>query len=164
MNKNIKNNNKNQINVFDVGFYIVKNNPYPTTKMKLNKMIYYAHAKHLVKTKKPLVKEQIQAWIYGPVFPELCKQLKKFTYQPLNIDSLSIGDETKINATQKQILDDIISLYGNKEASFLSQQTHEEDPWKNTYYINSDWSKNIIKNKDILEYFSKNTKHICQHG
>ncbi|QYC31219.1 DUF4065 domain-containing protein [Paulownia witches'-broom phytoplasma] len=153
--------NKNQINVFDVALYIVKNNPHPTTKMKLNKMIYYAHAKYLVQTKKPLVKEQIQAWIYGPVFPELCAQVKEFTYKPLNPDSLSMGDETKINATQKQILDDIISLYGNKEASFLTQQTHEEDPWKNIYYINSDWSKNIIKNKDILEYFSKNTKHIC---
>ncbi|WP_339332520.1 Panacea domain-containing protein, partial [Paulownia witches'-broom phytoplasma] len=66
--------NKNQINVFDVALYIVKNNPHPTTKMKLNKMIYYAHAKYLVQTKKPLVKEQIQAWIYGPVFPELCAQ------------------------------------------------------------------------------------------
>ncbi|WP_339332522.1 type II toxin-antitoxin system antitoxin SocA domain-containing protein, partial [Paulownia witches'-broom phytoplasma] len=87
--------------------------------------------------------------------------LKEFTYKPLNLDSLSMGDATKINATQKQILDDIISLYGNKEASFLSQQTHEEDPWKKIYYCNSDWSKNIIKNKDILEYFSKNTKHIC---
>ncbi|MGE9276564.1 MAG: Panacea domain-containing protein [Candidatus Phytoplasma pruni] len=152
--------NKEKVNVFDVALYIVKNNPHSTTKMKLNKMIYYAHAKHLVQTKKPLLKEQIQAWIYGPVFPELCTQLKEFTYKPLKPDSLSMGDITKINATQKQILDDIISLYGDKEAYFLSQQTHEEDPWKNVYYKNSNWSKNIIKNKDILEYFSKNAKHI----
>ncbi|AGL90544.1 Phage-Associated Protein [Candidatus Phytoplasma australiense] len=42
---------KESINVFDVALYIIKNNPHSTTKMKLNKMIYYAHAKHLVKTK-----------------------------------------------------------------------------------------------------------------
>ncbi|WZN38499.1 hypothetical protein M33023_03340 [Candidatus Phytoplasma asteris] len=48
-------------------------------------MIYYAHTKHLVQTKKPLVKEQTQAWIYGPVFTELCTQLKEFTYKPLNL-------------------------------------------------------------------------------
>ncbi|MEC4559030.1 MAG: hypothetical protein U9532_02590 ['Conium maculatum' witches'-broom phytoplasma] len=46
MNKNIKKNNETKINVFDVALYIVKNNHYQTTKMKLNKMIYYAHAKH----------------------------------------------------------------------------------------------------------------------
>lgn len=76
---------KDQINVFNISLYIVKNNHYSTTKMKLNKMIYYAHTKHLVQTKKPLVKEQTQAWIYGPVFTELCTQLKEFTYKPLNL-------------------------------------------------------------------------------
>ncbi|MEC4559031.1 MAG: type II toxin-antitoxin system antitoxin SocA domain-containing protein ['Conium maculatum' witches'-broom phytoplasma] len=108
--------------------------------------------------KKPLLKEQIQAWIYGPVFPELCAQLKEFTYKPLNSDVVSIGDVTKINATQQQILDDIISLYGDKEANFLSQQTNEEDSWKNIYYINSDWSKNVIKDEMIKNYFMKNLK------
>ncbi|MDV3167080.1 MAG: hypothetical protein Q8784_01445 [Vigna little leaf phytoplasma] len=72
-----------------------------------------------------------------------------------------MGDDTKINATQKQILDHIIALYGNEKADFLSQQTHEKDPWRDVYYNNSDWSKNIIKNKAILEYFSKNDEHIC---
>ncbi|WP_284928751.1 hypothetical protein [Candidatus Phytoplasma sp. AldY-WA1] len=61
-------------------------------------------------------------------FPKLCTQLKEFTYKPLNPNSLSMGDVTKINATQKQILNDIILLYGDKEASFylnkLTKKTH----------------------------------------
>ncbi|CAM11737.1 Uncharacterized phage-associated protein [Candidatus Phytoplasma australiense] len=153
-------NQTKQINVFDVALYIVKNNPSSTTKMKLNKMIYYAHTKHLVQTKKPLLKEQIQTWIYGPVFPELCKQLKEFTYQPINPEVLSMGDVTKINETQKQIIDFIILLYGDKSPTFLTSQTHTEDVWKNNYYKHDVQTKNNIKNKDILEYFSKNDKHI----
>ncbi|AGL90610.1 Phage-Associated Protein [Strawberry lethal yellows phytoplasma (CPA) str. NZSb11] len=157
-----KMNQTKQINVFDVALYIVKNNPSSTTKMKLNKMIYYAHAKHLVQTKKPLLKEQIQAWIYGPVFPELCKQLKDFTYQPINPEVLAMGDITKINATQKQILDFMIWLYGDASPNDLSSQTHMEHPWIKSYYkdYDSGWSKKIIKNKDILEYFSENNKNI----
>ncbi|AGL90543.1 Hypothetical Protein SLY_0627 [Strawberry lethal yellows phytoplasma (CPA) str. NZSb11] len=73
-----------------------------------------------------------------------------------------MGDITKINATQKQILDFMILLYGDALPNDLSSQTHMEHPWIKSYYkdYDSGWSKKIIKNKDILEYFSENNKNI----
>lgn len=40
----------------------------PVTQMQLQKMVYFAHGLHLANTKgEPLVKEEFQAWRYGPV-------------------------------------------------------------------------------------------------
>ncbi|MFB5029947.1 MAG: hypothetical protein WJU30_00501 [Candidatus Phytoplasma pruni] len=68
---------KTKINIFNIANYIIENNIFPVTQMKMNKMIYYAYAKSLVEYNEPLVTEEMQAWIYEPVFPTLTKFLKK---------------------------------------------------------------------------------------
>ncbi|WP_265332888.1 Panacea domain-containing protein [Mulberry dwarf phytoplasma] len=51
--------------------------------MKLQKIIYYAHAFHLVNQKQKLINSTLQAWIYGPVFPELYIEFCKYSYNPV---------------------------------------------------------------------------------
>src|SRR5258708_6687363 len=43
----------------------------PVTLMKLLKLVYFAHGWHLALTKKPLIKEEIEAWKFGPVAPDV---------------------------------------------------------------------------------------------
>ncbi|NWN45520.1 Panacea domain-containing protein [Candidatus Phytoplasma pruni] len=147
-------------NIFDIANYIIENNICPITKMKMNKMIYYAHAKSLVEYNEPLVTEEMQAWIYGPVFPTLTKVLKKFTYQPIPINTIKQGNSNKLTAQQKAILDTIIQKYGDKKASFLSHQTHDELPWLNAYDEHKPWSENVINDEDIKTYFHQHLTKI----
>ncbi|WEK82359.1 MAG: hypothetical protein PR2021_2890 [Candidatus Phytoplasma pruni] len=111
---------KTKINIFNIANYIIENNIFPVTQMKMNKMIYYAYAKSLVEYNEPLVTEEMQAWIYEPVFPTLTKFLKKkFTYQPIPINTIKCGKASKLTAQQKTIIDVIIQKYDNKKASFF---------------------------------------------
>ncbi|WBL31328.1 hypothetical protein [Candidatus Phytoplasma sacchari] len=44
---------RNKINIFDIANYIIKNNTYETTHMKLHKIIYYLYAKYLAEKNQP---------------------------------------------------------------------------------------------------------------
>ncbi|MGE9276875.1 MAG: Panacea domain-containing protein [Candidatus Phytoplasma pruni] len=95
---------KAKTNIFDIVNCIIENNFFPVTKMKMNKMIYYAHDKSLVECNEPLITEEMQAWIYEPVFPALTKVLKKFTYQPIPINTIKCGKASKLTTQQKAII------------------------------------------------------------
>ncbi len=59
----------------DVAAFIL-NKRGPMTAMKLQKLVYYSKAWHLVWEDKLLFTEPIEAWANGPVVPELYKLIK----------------------------------------------------------------------------------------
>lgn len=114
-------------NVFDVAKYILAEQDSITT-MKLQKLVYYCQAWALVWDEKPLFPEQIQAWASGPVVPELYNIHRgKF-----EIDSLSVGNKSKLKRYERETIDSVLSYYGSKEAQWLSDLSHLEKPWKQT--------------------------------
>ena len=48
------------------------------THTKVQKLTFFAHAWHLGYADAPLIKEEVHAWKYGPVYPALFHQLKRF--------------------------------------------------------------------------------------
>lgn len=58
------------VSVFDVAVSILEEHG-PMTAMKLQKLVYYCQAWHLVWEGEPMFREEIQAWASGPVVPEL---------------------------------------------------------------------------------------------
>lgn len=56
--------------VVDVAEYVLSKLG-PMTAMKLQKLVYYAHAWHLVWDGEPMLDARIEAWANGPVVPEL---------------------------------------------------------------------------------------------
>lgn len=92
--------------------------------MKLQKLIYYAHAWHLAITDEPLVTDyRFKAWAMGPVLPTVWHARKsegsraRSTWVP---DSSELIDE---------ILDLVNEQYGSLSGNELSALTHAETPW-----------------------------------
>ncbi|CCP88038.1 Panacea domain-containing protein [Candidatus Phytoplasma solani] len=77
------NNQNNEITIFDVANYIIKKNKSAITNMKLQKLTYYTYAKYLVENNQPIFNEPIEAWLHGPVFPNLYNEFKRYTYKPI---------------------------------------------------------------------------------
>jgi uncharacterized phage-associated protein len=150
---------KNQINIFDVANYIIKKNKSKVTNMKLQKLVYYTYAKYLVENDQPIFNEPIEAWLHGPVFPNLYNEFKHYTYNTI-ICGTKKGEEKRLTNDHRVLIDKIIKLYGNKEATTLSNLTHKETPWQSAWDNNEDWSKNVIKDETIKNYFIKNPKKI----
>ena len=53
------------------------------TNLRTQKVLYFAHMYHLGNEEKPLVDEEFQAWIYGPVLPSLYQRVKVFGKYPV---------------------------------------------------------------------------------
>ena len=48
------------------------------TPLKLQKLVYICHGRHLGFYAYPLIKERVEAWSYGPVIPIIYHQFKHY--------------------------------------------------------------------------------------
>jgi uncharacterized phage-associated protein len=113
--------------VFDVAKYILENKG-PVSTWKLQKLCYYAQAWHYTWTEKPLFAERFEAWVNGPVCPDLFNRHKgQFA---ICADDVK-GDSSKLTDDEKDSVNVVLRDYGGMEPYALRELTHSEDPWKN---------------------------------
>lgn len=144
-----------EITVFDAASYILEHLPDKAcSTMKLHKLLYYSQAWSLVWDECPLFKENIEAWANGPVIPELFYYHKGlFT---ISFNKFSIGNSKRLNEIQRNTVNSVLEFYGDKNAQWLIDLTHMEDPWKNARkgLRNNERSNKIIHLDDIANYYS----------
>jgi uncharacterized phage-associated protein len=100
------------------------------TNLKLQKLLYYAQGFHLALYEKPLFSEQIEAWQYGPVVPEVYH-----LYKPFKSNALPHPDDFNLDhydPETRELLDEVYDVYGQYTAPTLARLTHQEKPWKTT--------------------------------
>lgn len=100
------------------------------SNLKLQKLIYYAQGFHLALFNSPLFDEPIEAWQHGPVVSEVYHAYKHHGGQ--GIITTTKSDFSCFNAEQKDMLDEVYSVYGQFSAWKLRNMTHEESPWRDT--------------------------------
>ena len=113
------------VSVHDVGAYILDRTGEMST-WKLQKLVYYAQAWHLVWDNERLFSEPIQAWANGPVSPALYRQHRGL----FAVKKLANGDARKLNASEAETVDLVLKSYGNLTGRQLSHLTHAERPWR----------------------------------
>ncbi len=106
---------------------------------KLQKLIYYVEAWNLVHLKNPIVDENFEAWVHGPVIPELYHELKEFGFNNLHIvndefDSVdqeidAIIAKNNISEDQLELIYSVLNKYGSLNSLELELLTHNEAPW-----------------------------------
>ncbi|MDI9348484.1 MAG: DUF4065 domain-containing protein [Candidatus Symbiobacter sp.] len=125
----------------------------PITPMKLQKLIYFAHGWHLGLFGRPLIKEDFEAWDYGPVVPNLYQQFKQ--YGKGAVTSKAFDDNKNESAPPKDertrnLLKTIWDNYGHMDAMRLSRMTHADgSPWDDALGTLPSGQKVIIRNKLI---------------
>jgi uncharacterized phage-associated protein len=125
--------------------------------LKLQKLVYYCQAWSLTVFNKELFSENIEAWAHGPVVPSLYARfadinrtdridISKFNLNPANLDNDS-----------NQLLNEILSIYGEHSASYLESLTHQESPWILARKGIESWkrSNEVITNESMIDYYSQ---------
>lgn len=111
----------------DVAAYILRARG-PMTAMKLQKLVYYSQAWHLVWDEKPLFDDEIQAWANGPVVHDLYSAHRgRFR---LDTDDDLGGDAASLTDSEQESIDIVLKAYGDKTAHWLSELSHRETPWR----------------------------------
>ncbi|MGY6502207.1 MAG: Panacea domain-containing protein [Acidimicrobiales bacterium] len=121
--------------------------------MKLQKLVYYAQAWHLVWDEERLFPEPIRAWANGPVVYELFDAHRgSFSVSP----PWKQGDPDALTTDEKETVDVVLESYGPMSGRQLSHLTHAERPWREARrgLAPTDRSNNEITQESLFEYYS----------
>lgn len=130
------------------------------TNMKLQKLVYYAQAWYLANYGKPLFSADFEAWVHGPVIPDLYHEYKKFGYKPIIRDVSLKEISKKFGELESEFLDEVIEVYMPCGAYELERMTHLEEPWiaARVGYEPDDVCHVIIPKPAMREYYAKKLK------
>ena len=133
---------------------------------KLQKLCYYAYCWYIVffndielisKENEGnihvLCSEPFQAWIHGPVSPQLYQRYKKYGWHEIPKVDFKPVVEDELESLFLQVWE----AYGSFTADELEAISHNEFPWKNARQgiSSGEACSNVISNYDILQYYSQ---------
>ena len=135
-------------------FLKIKHKGSHLTLMQILKLSYIAHGFTLALLNKPLSKEPVVAWRFGPVFPSIYRAFRE-NRSPMRIKE-PIGDYSgDFENKEEEIMQSVFELYGEMDAWELSELTHEKGtPWYVVFRDNSNDGA-IIKDAEIKKYYKK---------
>jgi uncharacterized phage-associated protein len=147
----------------------------PIDQMKLQKLLFYAHAWHLAINEHPLFEEDFEAWPWGPVVRNVYAQTNLCGRNPIPIGTrlkdLEPTDDNQLkwkfvapdgvsDEATREFLEQIWNVHKNYSGVQLSNSTHAPgEPWTivRDFYGSLD-SKPTIPNDLIKDVFKKKLK------
>lgn len=117
------------------------------TNLKLQKLLYYEQGYHLAQFGTSLFDEEIEAWQYGPVVPEVYDRYSSYGSNviPPDDEPFDFQSDEELN-----LFYNVFETYNKFSAVGLMQLTHKESPWRDAY---PPAHGKIIPKESIKEYF-----------
>lgn len=144
-------------NCFDVAkqfLKLAKEDGVGIEPMKLLKLTYIAHGWYMGFNDEPLISNNVQAWKYGPVIPELYHVTKRFGYNDVDIDIVDLYSENKLTDYDKHFINLIWNTYKTFTGLELSSKTHKDGtPWSLVYKPGQ--MHKVIDNGVIKDYYKE---------
>lgn len=170
--KEVNNMVKEIYNVDDVARYVINYSnicDYSISNLKLQKILYFIQAKFLNENDYPCFVEEIEAWSFGPVVPQVYREYKEYGagHIPYIEKYYCFGaglfdfqvkkyDDNIICNCDKEKINDMIDECSQYSATDLVNITHKQAPWVDAYvpYLNK-----IITKDSIKKYFRRKNGH-----
>lgn len=101
------------------------------TPLMLQKLLYFIQGISYALMKKPMFSEKCQAWVHGPVFPEVYDMFRDFKYNPIDDARFAIfeGKENELTDEERRVIDLVVNTFGEYSGKVLERITHKEQPW-----------------------------------
>ncbi len=116
------------------------------TNLKLQKLLYYQQGYHLAVFGSPLFNENIEAWMYGPVVPDIYNE-----YSPYGSSSLpEVEDAITLTDDEEELFNEVYDSYRDFSAIGLMNRTHKEKPWAS---VSPHDRGTVISQESMKEYF-----------
>ena len=120
--------------------------------LKLQKLLYFAQAWHLVFYEESLFEDKIEAWIDGPTIAHIHKMFKKYRWCAI------IEEVKQPNLSEKTVkhLKNVFDYYGKFTDYQLEKIIHNAEPWKKARGNTLDApSSNSISEDSMKHFYSK---------
>ena len=105
------------------------------TPLQVQKLTYLCHGWNLGMYGEPLSRQQVEAWRWGPVIPDVYYELRKYGGQTVpelvNLGTLGFGpDDALLNDREADLVGQVIEVYGDFTGHQLSTLLHKPgSPW-----------------------------------
>ena len=123
--------------------------------LKLQKLVFYCQAFHLAEKGKPMFREDVVAWQYGPVIAEVYDAYKKCGNIPISPEVMKDQKSAKTDKIPGESLSTISSVMealGHLSPIALMEQSHREDPWRDAY---AKGEGTVISHDSMKKYYKK---------
>lgn len=148
-----------ELTVFDVADFFRSKGK--MTHKKLQKLVYYAYAWYIALynedvdniTNKLFEGGHFEAWVHGPVCPEL---YRKYSDNYGVVEKYNGLLNQNISGELKKFLEMIYKTFGKYTGDDLESMSHQEAPWKNARgnLLPAEASNNFISKKDMFIYYN----------
>ncbi len=109
------------------------------TPKKLQKLLYYIQSWHLALNAENdsaeelesslIFKEKFEAWVHGPVIPEVYIEYKGYGSSSIDTSGFDINYETVLSRDEIATINEVLDIYGGFDGNELEVLTHNEQPW-----------------------------------
>lgn len=110
--------------VQDVAEYVItysEEKDYDISNLKLQKILYLIQAYSLIHTKKPCFSEDIEAWDFGPVIPEVYRRYKQFGSTDIQIRFRSLEEIQKgFEREDRKRIEEVVDRFADFSAADLT--------------------------------------------
>ncbi len=104
------------------------------TPMQVLKLVYIAHGWRLGLYGRPLIRDEVQAWQYGPVIPKLYNAMRGYRSNPVTSRLRADRSDRLLNKNEESVIKQVFDIYGGMSGPALSRLTHAPGtPWALTY-------------------------------
>jgi uncharacterized phage-associated protein len=134
----------------------------PSSQLKLQKLVYYSEGWHLAYFERPLIEENFEAWVHGPVVRSLWDYYKNkrgyfddLRLKPGSSDKIRNYFTKLLRSEQLELISDVLKEYGDKSAYHLESLSHAEMPWREARNgrAQSEHSEAIISRETMKKYY-----------
>lgn len=129
------------------------------TPLMLQKLLYFIQGVSYALNAKPMFTENCQAWVHGPVYPEVYDIFRDFKYNPIEDARFVIFEcaEDVLTEEECRTIDLVVNTFGEYGGKVLERITHEEMPWKlaRKGYTDNIPSNETITMENIEEYYTE---------
>ena len=119
------------------------------SNLKLQKILYFVQADFLVNKESPCFFEDIEAWNFGPVVPEVYLEYKIYGSSNIPYRS-SIAVTRDIQKDDRVRIIKMVQKCAKYSTSTLVEITHRQAPWREAY---NPYRRNVIPKEEIRKYF-----------
>jgi len=124
------------------------------SNMKLQKLCYYAQGFSLAMLNAPMFSEHIEAWMHGPVVPQLYQRYSQYGSGSIPPPAEPLANiAARFSSEQLKVLGDVYDEYGQYSAWRLRNFTHEEPPWIKHFSSDDVAHTEEIPLEDMKKYF-----------
>ncbi len=102
------------------------------TPLMLQKLLYFIQGVSYALNGDPMFSENCQAWVHGPVYPDVYDMFRDFKYNPIEDARFAIldGAEDELTEDERRVIDLVVNTFGEYGGKVLERITHAEMPWK----------------------------------